>query len=239
MEPTVAVVIPAYQTVLSIEDVLSRIDASVSHIIVVDDCCPDGTGQRVHETVTDPRVSVIFNARNLGVGGATAVGFQAAYDAGADIIVKLDGDGQHRPEWVPLLLAPVAEGSADMAKGNRFADFAACLRTMPVQRLMANVLLSAVSRPATGYWSVADPACGFLALHRKVVGRLPWERIDQGYFFESDLLFRVGMLKARVVEVPVAPVYHTRTPSRVQLQREALPFAGKLLRNFARRVLTL
>ena len=237
MEPNVATVIPAYRTADSIADVLSRIDASVARIFVVDDCCPDGTGHRVRQTVTDPRVSVLFNARNLGVGGATAVGFRAAFDAGADIIVKLDGDGQHRPEWVPLLVAPVAAGRADMAKGNRLADFAACLRAMPLPRLIANVTLSGVSRPVTGYWRVADPACGCLALHRKVVGRLPWERIAQGYFFESDLLFRVGMLDAKVVEVPVAPVYHERSTSGVRLRRQALPFAGNSLRNFARRVL--
>ena len=237
MAARIAVVIPAYRTARSIVGVLSRLDASVTWCFVVDDRCPEGTGHLVRATVDDPRVSVLFNACNLGVGGATAVGFQAAFAAGADIIVKIDGDGQHRPEWIAAVAAPVARGHADMGKGNRFADFPACLRLMPTGRLIANVTLAAVCRPVTGYWSVSDPACGLFALHRKVVGHLPWERIDRRYFFESDLLFRLGMLRARVVQVPIAPIYaEEHGPAGARLEREALPFAWKSLRNLAERI---
>ena len=237
MTARIAVVIPAYRTARSIVGVLSRLDASVTWCFVVDDRCPEGTGDLVRATVDDPRVSVLFNARNLGVGGATAVGFQAAFAAGADIIVKIDGDGQHRPEWIAAVAAPVARGHADMGKGNRFADFPACLRLMPTGRLIANVTLAAVCRPVTGYWSVSDPACGLFALHRNVIGHLPWERIDRRYFFESDLLFRLGMLRARVVQVPIAPIYaEEHGPAGARLGREALPFAWKSLRNLAERI---
>ena len=199
--------IPAYRVAHAIVDLLSGFEASIRRIFVVDDGCPEGSGRLVRECVRDPRVSVIRNTRNLGVGGATALGFRAAFDAGCDIMVKVDGDGQHRPEWVSRLVAPVVHAGADMAKGNRFAAFGACLRTMPVGRLAANLALSAVSRPATGYWRICDPACGFLALRRDLVGRLPWERIDKRYFFESDLLFHVGVVDGIVVEVPIEPVY--------------------------------
>ena len=240
MAARIAVVIPAYRTARSIVGVLSRLDASVTWCFVVDDRCPEGTGHLVRATVDDPRVSVLFNACNLGVGGATAVGFQAAFAAGADIIVKIDGDGQHRPEWIAAVAAPVARGHADMGKGNRFADFPACLRLMPTGRLIANVTLAAVCRPVTGYWSVSDPACGLFALHRKVIGHLPWERIDKRYFFESDLLFRLGMLRARVVQVPIAPIYaeyaEEHGPAGARLGREVLPFAWKSLRNLAERI---
>ena len=237
--PSIAVVIPAYRVASGIVELLARFDASVSWIFVVDDCCPDGTGDVVRDMVRDPRVSVISNRRNLGVGGATAVGFLAAFDAGAEIIVKLDGDGQHCPEWVPALVAPFLLGIADMTKGNRFADLSGCLRSMPIERLLANIGLSLVSRPVTGYWSISDPACGLFALHRKIVSLVPWEQIDNGYFFESDLLFRLGMINARVVEVPVTPIYFSRPSApRLQVRREAIPFARKSLRNFAERFRT-
>lgn len=233
----VAVVVPAFRTARRTVDLVGRFDASVSHIFVVDDCCPERTGELVRDAVDDPRVSVLFNARNLGVGGASIVGFRAAFHAGADIVAKVDGDGQHRAEWLSKLVAPIVRGDADLTKGNRFAAFADCLRRMPAARLVANLIHSAVCRPATGYWTVADPACGFLAVHRKIVGRLPWDRIDRGYFFESDLLFRAGMLEARVQEIPVDAVYPAGADtSGVRLWREVVPFACKSLRNLARRI---
>ncbi len=197
----VAVVIPAHKVRDHILDLLARFDDFADWIFVVDDHCPEQTGELVRQTVVDPRCRVVFNERNLGVGGATATGFRQAFETGAEIIVKLDGDGQHHPEWVPDLVAPIALGDADMVKGNRFANLNDCLRSMPLRRLVANMALSFLSKPTTGYWNLFDPANGFLAIHRKIVGRLPWEQIDKGYFFETDLLFRMNMLTAKVVEV--------------------------------------
>ncbi len=233
---SVAVVIPAYRVSGHILDLLSRFDDFVSWIFVVDDCCPERTGERVQAAVVDPRVRVIFNEKNLGVGGATATGFRAAFETGAEIIVKLDGDGQHYPEWVPELVSPIARGEADMVKGNRFVNLDDCLRFMPRRRLVANMALSLLSKPATGYWSLFDPANGFLSIHRKIVGRLPWGKIDHGYFFETDLLFRVGMLTAKVVEVPVDAIYAKDAVSGVRLERLAMPFTLKSVRNLVKRL---
>ena len=162
----VAVVIPAYNVSRFIVDLLARIDQSVSTIIVVDDCCPEHTGDLVRRSVDDQRIIVISNARNLGVGGATMVGFQRALDEGADIIVKLDGDGQHFPEWVPQLIGPIADRDADMVKGNRLYDVENA-RRMPTGRLLANVLLSLLAKVSTGYWDLFDPANGFVAIRRR------------------------------------------------------------------------
>ena len=222
---SVAVVIPAHKVRDHILDLLARFDDFADWIFVVDDHCPEQTGELVRQTVVDPRVRVVFNERNLGVGGATAAGFRQAFDTGAEVIVKLDGDGQHYPEWVPDLVAPIALGEADMVKGNRFANLNDCLRSMPLRRLVANMALSFLSKPTTGYWNLFDPANGFLAIHRKIVGRLPWEQIDKGYFFETDLLFRVNMLTAKVVEVPVEAIYPKEATSGVNLWRQAIPFA--------------
>ncbi len=235
---SVAVVIPAYRCADRILDLLERIDESAFLIVVVDDCCPERTGDLVRRSVADSRVRVTSNSHNLGVGGATAVGFAEALEAGAEIIVKLDGDGQHFPECVNDLVRPIALGEADMVKGNRLFDLAVCLRRMPIWRLLANVTLSLVSKPATGYWDVVDPACGFFAVHRKIVGRLPWSRIDKGYFFETDLLFWLGTLGSRVAMVPMEPVYFEAGSSKrgARLWREAVPFALKSVRNVIRRL---
>ena len=144
---SVSVVIPAYEVSGHILDLLSRFDGFVSWIFVMDDCCPERTGELVQATVADPRVRVIFNEKNLGVGGATAAGFRAAFETGAEIIVKLDGDGQHDPEWVPELVSPIACGEADVVKGNRFINVDDCIRSMPPRRLVSNMALSFLSKP--------------------------------------------------------------------------------------------
>ena len=233
-QPKVAVVIPAHGVASFILDVLAGIGDTASLVIVVDDCCPENTGELVRGRVDDARVIVIRNPATLGVGGATCVGFRRALAEGADIIVKLDGDGQHDSAWLPQLVRPVADGEADMVKGNRFYDVEN-VRQMPVARLLANVALSFAAKLSTGYWDMFDPANGFLAIHRKVVSRLPLDKIDPGYFFETDLLFRLGILMAKVVEVPVEAIYGNER-SGVRLLREAVPFLWYSLRNTVKRV---
>ena len=231
----VAVVIPAHSVSRFIEDVLARVDNAADLIVVVDDCCPEGTGELVRHRVTDPRVAVLSNPATLGVGGATIAGLRRALAEGADIIAKLDGDGQHRPEWLPQVIRPIAEGDADMVKGNRFHDLES-VRNMPFGRLLANALLSFAAKLSTGYWDLFDPANGFLAIHRKVASRLPLDKIDQGYFFETDLLFRAGILMAKVMETPVEAIYGSER-SGVSLLRQATPFLWKSLRNTGKRIL--
>lgn len=233
-EPRVAVVIPALRVRSSILDVLARIGDAVALVIVVDDGCPEDTGALVTDRIDDDRVVVVRNPATLGVGGATCVGFRRALVEGADILVKLDGDGQHDPAWLPHLVRPIATGDADMVKGNRFYDVEN-VRRMPFGRLLANVALTFAAKLSTGYWDMFDPANGFLAIHRKVASRLPLDRIDAGYFFETDLLFRVGILMARIVEVPVEAIYGSEK-SGVRLLREAPPFLYKSLRNTVKRV---
>ena len=231
----VAVVIPAFQVRDFILDVLSRIDDSVFLIVVVDDCCPERTGEHVRQHTKADRVIVVRNGRNMGVGGATLVGFRRALDEGAEIIVKIDGDGQHRPEWIPQFTGPVSNGKADVAKGNRFYDVGDVV-AMPKGRLLANLALSFLAKLSTGYWDVFDPANGLFAVHRKVASRLPMARIARRYFFETDLLFHLNLLQAKVLEVPMEAIYG-QEPSGVRPWREALYFLARCLRNAFWRVL--
>src|SRR6185369_7845712 len=118
--PSIAVVIPCFKVTSHILQVIDRIGSEVTHIYVVDDCCPDGTGILVNSECTDDRVQVIFHDINKGVGGATITGLRAALKDGADIIIKLDGDGQKDTSLIPQFTRPIVEGYADYTKGNRF-----------------------------------------------------------------------------------------------------------------------
>jgi dolichol-phosphate mannosyltransferase len=234
MVPSVAVVIPCYRVSGQVQDVLARIGPEVHRIFVVDDCCPEQTGDFVERNCTDARVSVIRHADNQGVGGAMVTGYRAALAAGVEIVVKIDGDGQMDPALIPRFVKALAQGQADYTKGNRFYDLES-LRTMPRVRLLGNAVLSLVNKVSSGYWDVMDPTNGYTAIHRTVLSHLPLAKIDRGYFFESDMLLRLYTLRAVVRDVPMTAHYADET-SNLRVGRVLFTFPFKYLRAAFKRV---
>ena len=159
-----------------------------------------------HENCTDARVIVLRNPQNLGVGGAVLTGYRAAIEAGADVIIKIDGDGQMDPGLIPTFIAPIIAGEADYTKGNRFFDLEE-IRAMPRVRLIGNAALSFMTKLSSGYWNLFDPTNGYTAIHAHVARHLPFEKISSGYFFETDMLFRLNTLRAVVIDVPMDAKY--------------------------------
>ena len=230
-----AVVIPCYRVRRHIEGVLAAIGPDVDRIFVVDDRCPEETGRFVEETVRDPRIRVIFHAENRGVGAAMVTGYRAALESGAEIVVKVDGDGQMDPRLIPHFTAPLRAGTADYAKGNRFfhPDY---LSRMPKLRVLGNTLLSFANKLISGYWDVMDPANGFTAIHRTALQLVPLDKIDGRYFFESDMLFRLNVARAVVVDTPMQAVYADEK-SNLRVRRVLFIFPWQYLNRFVKRVL--
>ncbi|WP_222565214.1 glycosyltransferase family 2 protein [Novilysobacter antarcticus] len=233
--PIVAVIIPSYRVTAHILDVIARIGAECHHIIVVDDCCPDGSGDFVEAHCSDARVAVLRNERNLGVGGAVMAGYRAAMSSGADILIKIDGDGQMAPELISRFIHPITHNLADYTKGNRFYDLRQ-VSAMPAARLFGNAVLSFMSKFSTGYWDIFDPTNGYTALHARVAANLPLERISNRYFFESDILFRLNTLRAVVVDIPMAARYADEV-SNLRISKVFAEFLRGHLRNFSKRIL--
>jgi len=230
----IAVVMPCYRERRHVLDVLGRIGPEVSDIVVVDDGCPDETGTYVDSASVDPRVRVVWLPENRGVGAATLAGYRAALAQGADLIVKLDGDGQMDPALIQPLIAPLLAGRADYTKGNRFHDVDG-VRTMPAVRLIGNVALSFLNKLSSGYWSVFDPTNGFTAIHGRVARQLPVARIQPRYFFESDLLHHLYLMGAVVEDVPMRAHYADETSS-LNVGRSVPHFFRRHLANMARRI---
>ena len=189
--------------------VLSKVGGCAQAIYVVDDKCPENTGQFVLQRNADPRVRVIFNDVNQGVGGAVMTGIAAALRDGMEIVVKIDGDGQMDPAYIPHFVMPIIEGKADFTKGNRFF-YLEDIKSMPAIRLFGNAVFSFLAKASTGYWNIFDPTNGYIALDARLLEVLPLDKIDKGYFFETDLLFRVGLMRAKVLDIPMQGALRTR-----------------------------
>jgi dolichol-phosphate mannosyltransferase len=230
----VAVIIPCHRVTRYIEEVIAKIGNEVQHIYVIDDCCPEGSGKHVENHVNDARVKVIHHTQNLGVGGAVMSGYQAALQDGAEIMVKVDGDGQIDPSLIPGLISPIVDGDADYTKGNRFFDLSSVAQ-MPKIRVFGNIMLSFMSKLSTGYWDIFDPTNGFTAIHANVLARLPMKSISKGYFFETDMLFRLNTLRAVVIDVPMDAKYAGEI-SGLNIRRIIFEFTFKHLRNLFKRI---
>ena len=234
MPAFVAVVIPCYRVKNHILGVLSRIGTEVNRVFVVDDACPEGSGRLVQEQCTDPRVTVLHHAVNQGVGAAVMTGYTAALKEGAQVIVKVDGDGQMDPALIPHFIAPILKGQADYTKGNRFYNLTH-IGQMPTIRLLGNAALSFMAKLSTGYWNLFDTTNGFTAIHAKVARCIAFDKVSQRYFFETDLLFRLNTIRAVVVDIAMDASYGSETSS-LRVTHVLGEFLVKHLRNFGKRV---
>jgi glycosyltransferase involved in cell wall biosynthesis len=230
----IAVVIPSYKVTRHILGVIAGIGPEVGRIYVVDDKCPDHSGDFVSANCSDPRVTVLRHEQNQGVGGAVMTGYRAAIDDGAAVIVKVDGDGQMDARLIPAFVAPILSGEADYSKGNRFFNLEH-IRAMPPMRLFGNAMLSFLTKLSSGYWDLFDPTNGFTAIHADAARYLPFDKISKRYFFETDMLFRLNTLGAVVVDVPMDAVYGDEV-SNLKISRIVTEFAAKHVRNFFKRL---
>ena len=232
--PRIAVVIPCYRVRDRVLEVIAKIGPDVGWIFAIDDACPEHSGRWIREHCTDPRVQVIEHETNRGVGGAVISGYRQAIKTPAEVIIKLDGDGQMDPDLIARFAAPLLAGQADYAKGNRFHRIGFA-RNMPAVRLMGNAALSLLTKLSSGYWQIADPTNGYTAIRRELVSEIELERVAERYFFESDLLYHLNQLRAVVIDIPMQAQYGDE-PSSLRPARMVTPFLAGHLHNTLRRI---
>lgn len=234
MKSSVAVVIPSYKVRKHILDVINAIPHCVDKIYVIDDKCPEGSGDYVLKCTNDARISVIFHQQNMGVGGAVITGYLAAISDDMDVIVKIDGDGQMDSRLITYFIAPILSGDADYTKGNRFYDLEE-IGIMPPVRIFGNALLSFMTKLSSGYWNIFDPTNGFTAIHANVVRRIPFAKVSKRYFFETDMLFRLNLLSAVVMDIPMDAKYGDEV-SNLKISKILSEFLIKHLNNLNKRI---
>lgn len=229
---TVAVIIPCYRVRAHIETVVRNVKDKVDHVFVVDDKCPENSGALVTELFPDTNVTAIVHEVNQGVGGAMMTGYRVA-SQGYDLLVKMDGDDQMDPEFLDVLTAPVLAGDADYAKGNRF-HAPHYLRQMPKIRIFGNAMLSFLNKVSSGYWKLMDPTNGYTCLDARLFDKIDFDKIDRRFFFESDLIFQLGLIRAVIADVPI-PARYGDEVSNLSARKVLFPFLRKHLTNFCSR----
>jgi dolichol-phosphate mannosyltransferase len=231
----IAAVIPCYRVEREIQSVLQTIPSYIKHIIAVDDASPDSTADLVAASAKeDDRILLLRHPSNQGVGGAMVTAYRKALELGAQVVVKIDGDGQMDMDHLPKLLWPLIDGKADYTKGNRFRDFRS-LQNMPFIRRVGNMGLAFLAKAATGYWHTFDPTNGFNAIRSEVLAQLPLDRVDRTYYFETSMLANLYLIGAVVKDVPM-PARYQGEVSSLLIHRILFEFPLKLVSTFLRRL---
>ncbi len=228
----VALVIPAHNEEAHIRAVVDGVPSFVDFIIVVDDASVDLTSASAASSDRNP--IVLRREVNGGVGSAVMDGYLKAVSLGADVVARIDGDGQMDTQELPLLLDPVVTGRVGFAKGNRFKQ-GRIPSEMPFMRQIGNIGLTFFTKLASGYWHVFDPQNGYSAISSAAIEVLDVEYLRRcGYFFENGLLIELNCAEVPVLDVPTATIYANEI-SGISIPRVALTFPLKLIRGTFRR----
>jgi glycosyltransferase involved in cell wall biosynthesis len=209
--------------------------AYVDHIIVVDDCSTDGTSQAAREP-GDPRIRLVRHEQNCGLGATLIDAHKQAIELGSDISVVMAGDGQMDPAYLPALLDPIVEDGYDFTKGNRFFSRNSW-KGMPRYRIFGNVVLTFLTKLATGYWDIFDPQNGYTAMGGPAERAIAWDDVARDYSFENDVLAHLGLDDRRVKDVNIPAVYGEEV-SDIKLGKVIPDLLRTLRRAFWRRIFT-
>ncbi len=231
----VAVVVPAYNEEKLIAKTLRTMPPLVDRIFVIDDCSTDQTSARAAEVAAeDPRVEVVRQAQNTGVGGAIIAGHRRVLAEDLDVSVVMAGDAQMDPDYLPALLDPIADDGVQFSKANRFYARSSS-EGMPAHRVFGNVVLSVMTKFSSGYYHLFDPQNGYTALHRDALGRLDLDAIRANYSFENSLLIHLNILRVRARDVPIPAVYGEEV-SGMRLRRVVPMLLNTLFKGFWMRI---
>ncbi len=190
--------IPCHNEERHIGDVISQARRFVDRVIVVDDGSSDNTA----EVAEAAGALVIRHEVNKGKGMAMNTVFQWARKNGTRAVVMLDGDGQHNPADIPLVLEPVLEGEADVVVGSRFLGKDSHI---PIYRVLGQKVLTISTNLGSGL-KLTDCQSGFRAFSRKAIDALHFTRTKVGDVeCESQFLIKENRLK--VTEVPIVVNY--------------------------------
>ncbi|HET6835579.1 MAG TPA: bifunctional glycosyltransferase/class I SAM-dependent methyltransferase [Acidimicrobiales bacterium] len=213
-KPRIGILVVAYNAAGTLARVLDRIPAGfrprISGILVSDDHSADSTylvGLGYQQIDPALPLEVVRNQHNLGYGGNQKVGYRWAIERDFDIIVMLHGDGQYAPEKLPEVVAPLERGEADAAFGSRMLEKGAARRGgMPLYKLIGNRVLTALENRMVGT-DLSEWHSGYRAYSVAALRELPFERNDDDFNFDTQIIIQLAEAGKRIVEVPIPTFY--------------------------------
>ncbi len=230
-EKKLGVVIPAYNVERHIKAIIEGLPAMIDRVYVVDDGSTDNTSSVIKDC---SNVCLVRHQVNKGPGAATITGFLSALRDNMDVIIKLDGDGQMRPEQIESLILPIVEGKVDYTKGDRLSNKSFC-KSMPKFRLAGNHILTYLTRIASGYWRINDTQNGFIAISRRALQSIGIETLYPYYGYLNDILVRLNVNGFAIQDIPMAAKYgHEK--SSVKLARFIPKVSLLLIKRFLWRI---
>ena len=234
----IALVIPAYNEEKLIRPTLEHVPDLIDRVIVVDDASTDDMPTVIQACMeADRRIEMIRHETNRGPGAGIITGYKRVLEGDYDIAVVCGGDYQMPLEQTSSLLDPLIRGEADYTKGNRFMQRVGALAmvpgNMPRTRVVGNMLITILTKIASGYYKVADVVEGFTAITREALERVDWDRAWQKYGYPMDFLIRLNAYGLRVKDVPRRAIYLPgERQSQIKGLRYALRVSPMLLRGF-------
>ncbi|RLG72323.1 MAG: glycosyltransferase family 2 protein [Methanobacteriota archaeon] len=215
----VVAVIPAYNEEKTVGGVVEEVRRYVDLVIVVDDGSNDKTG----EVAEKHGARVVRHVRRRGVGAAVATGYDEALKTGGELFVQLDADGQHRPEDIPRVLAPIVRGEADLVIGSRFLGGKA--PDMPLTKRFGNWLFTKLTKLVSGV-EISDSQSGFRAIRREALETLFLHGV---YTYTQEMIIRAVKEGWRVKEIPINVVRRYSGRSKVVTNPFSYAFRAMLI----------
>jgi len=223
-EAKLSVVIPAFNEAKMIAEVVTGSLKYADEVIVLDDGSTDNTSL----VAKAAGAKIIRLPKNRGKGFALAMGLYTAAINGADVIVCLDGDGQHDPNEIPRVALPIIRGEADLVIGSRYLDSSG-LREIPGYRQFGQSVLTKAANVGNGHQEqIKDSQSGFRALTRKAV--LQMELTEEGMGIESEILIDAAKLKMRIKEVPITCRYRGLATSKMSPGKLGMRILSSIIR---------
>ncbi|MFA5060537.1 MAG: glycosyltransferase family 2 protein [Candidatus Omnitrophota bacterium] len=235
----ISIVIPAYNEEKLIKPTLEHIPPLIDKIYVIDDASTDGMTAIVKEIARkDSRVELISHPKNEGPGQAIITGYLRSSKDGFDITVVVGGDFQMPLEQVEQFLDPLIDGQADYAKGNRFLLWDITREQMPRIRILGNIIITGLTKIASGYYKVMDVVDGYTAITKRAIETINWDNAWKKYGYPMDFLIRLNAYGFRVKDIARTPIYlKGERQSQIKGFRYALKTSPMLIRGFIWRML--
>ena len=220
----IGIVIPCYNVKSQILKVLKNINYSIiNHVYLIDDKCPQKTGEYINGVYKNSKLKVIFLKKNRGVGGASKIGFNFALNDKCDLIIKMDGDGQHNPRELKKFIKLFLKNNCCYIKGFRdFAKFRNFFQT-PIIRIIGNFILTFFLRIHTKNFQLKDVVNGYFAIPSNVLNKINIRKISDDFFFEQDLILQISRLKFNIYETKIETIYDV-SESNLNVNKILIPF---------------